>query len=61
MHQGAKNKVSVLGTAVLNLAEFAAKTEEDEFELQIPVAVQGCTTEHTLSLHVSVVCSMIKS
>lgn len=55
MHQGAKNKVSVLGTAVLNLAEFAAKTEEDEFELQIPVAVQGCTTEHTLSLHVRVV------
>nr|GMD39660.1 uncharacterized protein LOC109182027 isoform X2 [Ipomoea batatas] len=38
-NQGAKNKVHTVGTAILNLAEFAAKAEEKEFSLNIPLAV----------------------
>lgn len=60
MQQGAKNKVPVFGTAVLNLAEFATKTEENEFELQIPLAVSGCTAEHRLSLHVCFIFCIIR-
>lgn len=41
----AKNKAPVLGTAVLNVAEFAAKIEEKEFKLNIPLAVPGGASE----------------
>ncbi|CAA3006192.1 Hypothetical predicted protein [Olea europaea subsp. europaea] len=41
LNQGAKNKVAILGSAVLNLAEFASKIEEQEIELKIPLAVSG--------------------
>nr|GME13423.1 uncharacterized protein LOC109182027 isoform X2 [Ipomoea batatas] len=44
-NQGAKNKVHTVGTAILNLAEFAAKAEEKEFSLNIPLAVSGSGSE----------------
>lgn len=44
-NQGTKNKVHTVGTAVLNLAEFAAKAEEKEFNLNIPLAVSGSASE----------------
>ncbi|CAH9068365.1 unnamed protein product [Cuscuta epithymum] len=45
-NQGSKNKLHTVGTAVLNLAEFAAKTEEGkEFNLKIPLAISGNASE----------------
>ncbi|XP_019187586.1 PREDICTED: uncharacterized protein LOC109182027 isoform X2 [Ipomoea nil] len=44
-NQGAKNKVHTVGTATLNLAEFAARAEEKEFSLNIPLAVSGNGSE----------------
>ncbi|KAJ8574168.1 hypothetical protein K7X08_025973 [Anisodus acutangulus] len=41
----AKNKAPVVGTAVLNVAEFAAKIEEREFKLNIPLVVPGGASE----------------
>lgn len=51
LHQGAKNKYSLVGTVVLNLAEFAGKPEE-ESNLDIPLPVSGSTSEFRLSLNV---------
>lgn len=36
-----KNKAPIVGSAVLNVAEFAAKIEEREFKLNIPLVVPG--------------------
>ncbi|XP_059646568.1 uncharacterized protein LOC132293210 [Cornus florida] len=47
-----KNKVSVVGTASLNLAEFASKAEEKEFDLNIPL-VSGSAAEPHPSLCIS--------
>ncbi|KAL3532189.1 hypothetical protein ACH5RR_005710 [Cinchona calisaya] len=52
LNQGAKNKGSLVGTAVLNLAEYATKAEE-EIELDIPLALAVGTPEPRLSLHIS--------
>ncbi|XP_070047217.1 uncharacterized protein [Nicotiana tomentosiformis] len=49
----AKNKAPVLGTAVLNVAEFAAKIEEKEFKLNIPLAVPGGASEIRPTLRIS--------
>lgn len=54
LNQGARNKGSLVGTAVLNLAEFATKTGE-EFELDIPLALAGGTSESRLSFHVCLI------
>ncbi|XP_031091052.1 uncharacterized protein LOC115996044 [Ipomoea triloba] len=51
--QGAKNKAPTFGIASVNLAEFAAKTEEKEFDINIPLAVLGCSSESHPSLYVS--------
>ncbi|KAL3536011.1 hypothetical protein ACH5RR_004472 [Cinchona calisaya] len=50
-NHGAKNKISHVGTAVLNLAEFVTRTEE-EIELDFPLALAGSTSELRLSLHI---------
>lgn len=55
MNQGAKNKVAILGSAVLNLAEFASKIEEQEIELKIPLAVSGNAAGTSPLLHVSTI------
>ncbi|KAJ8565217.1 hypothetical protein K7X08_007793 [Anisodus acutangulus] len=41
----AKNKAPVVGTTVLNVAEFAAKIEERVFKLNIPLVVPGGASE----------------
>ncbi|XP_021769584.1 uncharacterized protein LOC110733822 [Chenopodium quinoa] len=50
---GPKNKVSVLATASLNLAEYASMTEQKEFELSIPLILSGSTADSSPSLHIS--------
>ncbi|KAA8516821.1 hypothetical protein F0562_017069 [Nyssa sinensis] len=52
LSQGPKNKVPVVGTASLNLAEFASKAEEKDFEFNIPL-VSGGAAEPRPSLCIS--------
>ncbi|KAK9156912.1 hypothetical protein Scep_003486 [Stephania cephalantha] len=52
-NQGAKNKVPVVGTVSLNVADFASATEEKEIELNIPLTVQNGSTMHIPSLCLS--------
>ncbi|CAN8259699.1 unnamed protein product [Cochlearia groenlandica] len=42
MKQGQKSKASVVGTACLNLAEYARVTDRKEFELDIPLMLSAC-------------------
>lgn len=49
----AKNKTPIVGTAVLNVAEFAAKIEEREFKLNIPLVVPGGASETRPTLCIS--------
>lgn len=49
----AKNKAPVVGTAVLNVAEFAAKIEEREFKLNLPLVVPGGASETRPTLCIS--------
>ncbi|KAK9289453.1 hypothetical protein L1049_007608 [Liquidambar formosana] len=53
LNQGPKNKVSVIGTASLNLAEFALRAEEKEFELNIPLTQSSSGAEPRPSLCIS--------
>ncbi|CAI9783363.1 unnamed protein product [Fraxinus pennsylvanica] len=53
LNRGAKNKVAIVGSAVLNLAEFASKIEEQELELKIPLAVSGRAAETSPLLCIS--------
>ncbi|XAR64796.1 hypothetical protein NMG60_11008634 [Bertholletia excelsa] len=52
LSQGTKVKVPVVGTAFLNLAEFASKPEEKEFKLNIPLASSSAAEPQPL-LYVS--------
>lgn len=45
MSQGPKNKFPVVGTAMLNLAEFASSAEQKEFELSLPLMVSAGAAE----------------
>lgn len=49
---GAKNKPSILGTASLNLADYASAAEE-VIEIILPLSVPGGEPESAPSLHVS--------
>ncbi|XP_047307887.1 uncharacterized protein LOC124911448 [Impatiens glandulifera] len=54
LNQGQKSsKVSIVGTASLNLADFASKSEERDFELSIPIISSGAA-EQCGSLSISV-------
>ncbi|KAL8509580.1 hypothetical protein ACS0TY_016705 [Phlomoides rotata] len=46
LSQGAKNKLSIVGSAGLNLAEYAFKTEEKNIEVKIPLTVSSTAIEH---------------
>ncbi|KAL8505245.1 hypothetical protein ACS0TY_016462 [Phlomoides rotata] len=46
LSQGAKNKLSIVGSAGLNLAEYAFKTEEQNIEVKIPLTVSSTAIEH---------------
>ncbi|MED6106189.1 hypothetical protein PIB30_002641 [Stylosanthes scabra] len=50
LNQGPKSKVPVLGTALLNIAEFASLADQKDFDLSIPLAVSGASTELSPSL-----------
>ncbi|KAK9078568.1 hypothetical protein SSX86_002625 [Deinandra increscens subsp. villosa] len=49
---GPKNKVPILGTASLNLAEFASVAEEKDLDLTIPLTISCGATESGPSLHI---------
>ena len=56
LNPGPKNKVPVIGTASLNLADFASSAaEEKDLELTIPLTIACGATEPRPSLHVHVV------
>ncbi|EOA32949.1 hypothetical protein CARUB_v10016277mg [Capsella rubella] len=42
MKQGQKNKAPVVGTAFLNLAEYARVTDKREFDINIPLTLSAC-------------------
>ncbi|CAK7342093.1 unnamed protein product [Dovyalis caffra] len=49
VNQGPKNKVPAVGTATMNLAEFASAAEQKEFELRLPLMVSaGGSDPHPL-------------
>ncbi|XP_061955558.1 uncharacterized protein LOC133677483 [Populus nigra] len=45
VNQGPKNKVPGVGTATVNLAEFASAAEQKEFELRLPLMVSAGVAE----------------
>ncbi|KAL0410228.1 UNVERIFIED_CONTAM: hypothetical protein Slati_3612500 [Sesamum latifolium] len=53
VNQGAKNKISIVGSAALNLAEYASKTDEQVIEIKIPVMFSGIAVERHPSLCIS--------
>ncbi|GJU46744.1 EEIG1/EHBP1 N-terminal domain-containing protein [Tanacetum coccineum] len=53
LSSGPKNKVFVIGTASLNLADYASVTEEKEFDLNVPLTASCGTTDSQPSLHIS--------
>lgn len=50
MNQRPKSKVPVVGTALLNLAEFASVADQKDFDLNIPLTVPGGSAESSPSL-----------
>ncbi|XP_052624583.1 uncharacterized protein LOC111899810 [Lactuca sativa] len=52
LNAGLKNKVPVIGTASLNLSEFASAAEEKDFDLTIPLTIPCGATEPRPSLHI---------
>ncbi|XXG65388.1 hypothetical protein AAC387_Pa05g3102 [Persea americana] len=52
-NQGTKNKLSVIGIALLNLAEFASLAEEKELEIDVPLYLSGGRANLNPSLHLS--------
>ncbi|KAL2458437.1 hypothetical protein Fot_55707 [Forsythia ovata] len=53
LNQGPKNKFPIVGSAALNLAEFASKNEEQEIELKIPLSVSGAAAQSCSLLCIS--------
>ncbi|CAL9764849.1 unnamed protein product [Musa acuminata subsp. burmannicoides] len=54
LNQGPKNKESVLGTALLNLAEFVVPAAEDKIEINLPLILSGvASNHHRPSIHVA--------
>jgi len=50
LNQRPKSKVPVIGTALLNLAEFASVADQKDFDLNIPLTVPGDSAESSPSL-----------
>lgn len=51
-NQGAKNKISVLGTAQVNLADYASKAEDHVTQVNIPLTVLSTPVEQCPKLYV---------
>ncbi|KAD5961587.1 hypothetical protein R6Q59_014749 [Mikania micrantha] len=49
---GPKNKIPILGTASLNLAEYASAAEEKDLDLTIPLTISCGATEPGPALHI---------
>ncbi|XP_019059700.1 PREDICTED: uncharacterized protein LOC104826797 isoform X2 [Tarenaya hassleriana] len=45
MKQGQKNKVPVIGTSILNIAEYAPLVDQREFELSLPLSLSSGASE----------------
>ncbi|QCE05366.1 hypothetical protein DEO72_LG9g370 [Vigna unguiculata] len=54
LNQRSKTKVPVVGTATLNLAEFASVVDQKDFDLNIPITVSGGAAESSPLLSVRV-------
>ncbi|EYU38713.1 hypothetical protein MIMGU_mgv1a001770mg [Erythranthe guttata] len=52
-NSGPKNKISVVGTAALNIAEYASMAKEQETEIKIPLTVPNVATEQRPVLCIS--------
>lgn len=50
LNQRPKNKVPVVGTASLNLAEFATEADQKDFDLNIPLTLPGGSVDTCPSL-----------
>ncbi|KAK6131634.1 hypothetical protein DH2020_034648 [Rehmannia glutinosa] len=48
LNQGVKNKIPIVGSAALNLAEYASKNEEQVIEVKIPLTVSGSVDSRPL-------------
>jgi len=57
LNQRSKTKVPVVGTATLNLAEFASVVDQKDFDLNIPITVSGVALESSPSLSVRLSCT----
>ncbi|PPE02468.1 hypothetical protein GOBAR_DD00452 [Gossypium barbadense] len=53
LNQGPKNKATVVGTASLNLAEYASVAEHKEFEIKIPLTLSTGAAEPSPQLCIS--------
>ncbi|XP_073066806.1 uncharacterized protein [Primulina eburnea] len=53
MYQGVKNKYSVVGSAVLNLADYMSRATEPAIDIKIPLTLSGGGMEHCPFLHMS--------
>ncbi|KAK7345209.1 hypothetical protein VNO77_15789 [Canavalia gladiata] len=53
LNQRSKSKVTVVGTASLNLAEFASAVDQKDFDLNVPLTVSG-SVESSPSLSISI-------
>ncbi|XP_061337351.1 uncharacterized protein LOC133284367 isoform X1 [Gastrolobium bilobum] len=54
LNQRPKTKVPVVGTASLNLAEFASAVDQKDFDLNIPLTLHGGSVEPSPSLSISI-------
>ncbi|KAI4348861.1 hypothetical protein L6164_009530 [Bauhinia variegata] len=54
LNQRTKTKVPIVGTASVNLAEFACASDQKDFELNIPLTLPGGVVEPSPSLLISV-------
>ena len=45
LNQGSKNKIPIIGTALVNLSEYVSAAEEKELELNIPLTSCGMAPE----------------
>ena len=55
LNQRSKTKVPVVGTAALNLADFASVVDQKDFDLNIPLTISGGSVESS-SPSLSVCC-----
>ncbi|KHN43602.1 hypothetical protein glysoja_002185 [Glycine soja] len=54
LNQRPKNKVPAIGTALLNIAEFASSTDQKDFDLNIPLTLTGGSGEPSPLLCISI-------